>query len=213
MISDDHGSQAGRVSQMNEPEPAVRPPPRRRRRAAELMRVLQERVLGRLDRRRIIFRWDPRAVTTAPSDRDILRIEQLTALPATIANFADPAGQPLAWYRHFFDQRATLWTMVEDARALGSLWMIGARRLGAWYLPLEPDAQIIYGVVTPKWARGRGVAAQLALAAARASEGAPVYLDCLAWNLAAHRAFAKAGFVPVATVGSRWREVRAGPDA
>ncbi len=196
---------------MDRPAPALGPP--RKRWGAALERIARERLLSRLDRRRLVMRWEPDAVQIPASAIEPIVVENFAALPVTLTLEADPAGMPRDWHRHFFDQGATLWTALEDGRALGSLWMIGAQRLGAWYLPLEPNAQVIYGVVTPKWSRGRGVAAQLALAAARAADGAPVYLDCMAWNRAAHRAFAKAGFVAVATVGSRWREVRAGPDA
>lgn len=174
---------------------------------------MRERVLSRLDRRRVVMRWQPGAVCIGSSPIAPIVIDGLPALPPSVTRETDPAGMPREWYRHFFDHGATLWTALDRDRVLGSLWVIGARRLGDWYVPLERDAQVIYGVVTPEWARGRGVAAQLALAAARAAKGAPIYLDCMAWNRAAQRAFAKAGFVAVATVGSRWRETRAGPDA
>jgi predicted GNAT family acetyltransferase len=193
---------------MDTPTPAPRPS--RKRWGAAIERIARERILSRLDRRRVILRWHPEAARIAPSPTRPLVVDSLAALPASITNEIDPSGLPRDWYRHFFAHGAVLWTTLENGRALGMLWVINSKRLGAWYVALEPDAQVIYGVVTPKWARGRGIAAQLALAAARAADGAPVYLDCMAWNRAAHRAFAKAGFVPVATVGSRWREVRAG---
>jgi len=161
----------------------------------------------------MVFRWRPDTVRLGETNIHGQRFASLDDLPDAIFHEADPEGQPRAWYRHFFDQGAILWTAIERGRALGSVWVLNAARVGAWYVPLEADAQVIYGVVTPAWARGRGVAAQLSLAAARGAGGVPVYLDCMAWNRPAQRAFAKAGFVPVAIAGSRWREARAGPDA
>jgi len=184
-----------------------------RRWAAALGRIARTHLLSRFDRRRVVFRWRPEAVRLCESDIPSRRVTSLDELPSTIFREADREGQPRVWYQHFLNQGAVLWTAIEGGHALGSVWVLDAARTGAWYVPLEPDAQIIYGVVTPPWARGQGIAAQLSLAAARAAGGAPVYLDCMAWNRPAQRAFEKAGFEPVAVAGSRWREARAGPDA
>lgn len=192
---------------------AAAPRQPRKRWGAALSRIVRERVLSRLDRRRQVMRWQPSAVRIGTASLIPQRIETLSALPPAATREADSSAMPRDWYRHFFAQGAALWTAFENGRALGSLWIIGAQHLGGWYVPLEPEARVIYGVVTPGWARGRGVAPQLALAAARDAGDAPVYLDCMVWNRAAQRAFGKAGFVPLATVGSRWRGVRADPDA
>jgi RimJ/RimL family protein N-acetyltransferase len=193
------------------PLAAPRAPPRRW--VAALARIARTHLLARFDRRRVVFRWQPEAVRPGKGDAPARRVTSLDELPNTIFREADADGQPRAWYRHFLDQGAVLWTAVEGGRALGSVWMLDAARVGAWYVPLESNAQVIYGVVTAPWARGRGIAAELSLAAAQGAAGAPVYLDCMAWNRPAQRAFEKAGFVPIAVAGSRWRESRAGPDA
>ena len=193
--------------------PLAAPPTPRRRWVAALERIARTHLLSRFERRRVVFRWRPEAVRLGESDLRVERVASLDELPNTVFREFDSDGQPLAWYRHFLNQGAVLWTAIEGGRALGSVWVLPAARAGDWYVPLEPDAGVIYGVVTPPWARGRGIAAQLSLAAARGAGGAPVYLDCMAWNRPAQRAFEKAGFEPVAVAGSRWREARAGPDA
>lgn len=180
----------------------VHSPAWHRRALAVLSRIVRTRVWGRFDQRRVVLRWDANAVRAGAGQPIepmlVLRIEDLPA-----SALADPQGQPRRWYETFFRQGARLWTAIEDGRVLGSAWIIDARLLDRWYIPLEAGAAVIYGVVTPASARGRGIAPQLALAAARhaAAAGGVVNLDCMAWNRPALRAFAKAGFVPVAQVG------------
>ncbi len=177
-------------------------PLRHRRALAVASRLVRTRVLGRFDHRRVVLRWDPDAVQAcADSMIEPVVVTRIEDLPASV--FADTQAQPRGWYESFFRQGARLWTAIEGGRALGSAWVIEARLLDGWYVPLKPNSAVIYGVVTPGRTRGRGIAPQLALAAARhaSANGGEVYLDCMAWNRAALRAFAKAGFVPVAQVG------------
>ena len=181
-----------------------------RRRPAALARIVRHKLLAHLDRRRTVFRWRDGAATLPGPTIVPQRIAALAQVPESVFRDRDPGGMPREWYAHFFAQGAALWTAIEHGRALGSLWVVPAERLGAWYVPVEREALIVYGVVTPARERGRRVAGQLALAAARDGDaaGRPVYLDCMVWNRPAHHAFEKAGFEPMAVVGTRWRAAR-----
>ncbi len=179
-----------------------------RRALAVLSRLVRTHVWGRVDHRRVVLRWDKGSVNARDEPAiEPVAVTRMEDLPASVFADRDPQGRPRAWYEGFFRQGARLWTAIEGGRALGSAWIIDGRLLDGWYIPLEAGAAVIYGVVTPRRSRGRGIAPQLALAAARdaaarhAGAGGEVYLDCMAWNRPAQRAFAKAGFVPIAQVG------------
>lgn len=120
-------------------------PRRGRRWTAAFARIARAHLLSRLDRRRVVFRWRPDAVRLPQADLLVMRATSVDQLPGTVFRSSDPEGQAREWYRHFLDQGAVLWTAVEDGRALGSVWVLDAGLVGSWYVPLEADAQVIYG--------------------------------------------------------------------
>ena len=185
-------------------EPSGRAAASRRKRLASIVR---RRILGLVDRRRVLYRWDGEDLgqSSAVNARRFSSIGDLAGTTLSIA--------PKSWFETLFAEKAVLWA-VPDGDGLGACaWVVAGSDLKDWYVPLYPKDRLVYAVVASPDKRGGGIVPKLVreiIRRERAQEGR-FYLDCMAWNRSARRAFEKAGFRAFALVGpfGRVRDIAA----
>lgn len=175
--------------------------PRGKRRHA-LLATLRSRLVSRFEHRLVIYRWPGLAVPPPPPGFEVRRYASYRDLPASVVEDRDPFAPPADWFRGRFAEGAVLWMGLEQGRAESCAWLIGAKNLPDWYLPLDPEDRVIYAVVTHPRSRGRGLAPAVVRALLHEEQRAEgvIYVDCRAWNRSARRAFEKLGFEHVTTM-------------
>jgi RimJ/RimL family protein N-acetyltransferase len=175
---------------------------------ASILAQFRARLWAKVERRLVLYRWQPRAFPPEAGGFDIRRIDRLAEVPATVFREADPLGMPRAWYAARFAEGAALWIALDGGRPASCVWLVRGAALPGWYRPLRDDDKVIYAVVTPHAYRGKGIAPAVVrtLLAHEHRGDADIYVDCKIWNKAARRAFEKVGFEPIATVSPKvWR--------
>lgn len=154
--------------------------------------ALKKRLATASDRRHILFRYDGEGGLPDPDVRTIATVESLAECPG-IERLAD-----MPTLRRELAHGARVSFIAEDTVTL--CYALHAP-ISDWFVPLGPSDEVIYSVVTARSAMGHGLAPRVARAIAGRvrAEGGASWLDCVKWNIRAHRAFEKAGFVRFGT--------------